>query len=142
MDTESMLREIINYINNDRLNYALLINGQWGTGKTFFIKNKLFPLLLSDIPSEKYIRTLKSIFFSKKNKEEKLSKKPIYISLYGIESVDDISIQMEARVNHEAKEPTILQRGYFSESPGAFRTACDDCSRHNQSAYCADLQHG
>lgn len=35
MDTESMLREIINYINNDRLNYALLINGQWGLEKLF-----------------------------------------------------------------------------------------------------------
>ena len=82
MDTESMLREIINYINNDRLNYALLINGQWGTGKTFFIKNKLFPLLLSDIPSEKCIQPLKSIFFSKKIKKKNYQKNQfIFLSM-------------------------------------------------------------
>ena len=118
MDTESMLREIINYINNDRLNYALLINGQWGTGKTFFIKNKLFPLLLSDIPSEKCIQPLKSIFFSKKNKEEKLSKKPIYISLYGIESVDDISIQIYLQLSGKLSKLLSLGTGLIK----AFKT--------------------
>ena len=113
-----MLREIINYINNDRLNYALLINGQWGTGKTFFIKNKLFPLLLSDIPSEKCFQTLKSIFFSKKNKEEKLSKKPIYISLYGIESVDDISIQIYLQLSGKLSKLLSLGTGLIK----AFKT--------------------
>lgn len=118
MDTESMLKEIINYINNDRLNYALLINGQWGTGKTFFIKNKLFPLLLSDIPSEKFIQTLKSVFFTKKNKEEKLSKKPIYISLYGIESVDDISIQIYLQLSGKLSKLFSLGTGLIK----AFKT--------------------
>ena len=118
MDTESMLREIINYINNDRLNYALLINGQWGTGKTFFIKNKLFSLLLSDIKNKKCIQSLKSVFFNKKNKEEKLSKKPIYISLYGIESVDDISIQIYLQLSGKLSKLLSLGTGLIK----AFKT--------------------
>lgn len=99
MNTDSMLKEIINYINNDRLNYALLINGQWGTGKTFFIKNKLFPLLLTDIPKAYFIKNIKNklqkkIFKNNKKEIKQIPKKPIYISLYGVESVDDISTQI------------------------------------------------
>ena len=60
-------KEIINildeYVSNPKKNYAVLIDGEWGCGKTYFIKNE-------------YI----------KNDKNKL-----YISLYGIKSKEEIT---------------------------------------------------
>jgi len=61
------IREIIlDYIEDDRKNQAILLNGEWGCGKTFFIKEKL--ILKIDV--EKY-----QIF---------------QISLYGVSSIEKI----------------------------------------------------
>ena len=43
MDSEKLLKEINEYVNNDRINYAILIDGEWGTGKTYFIQEQLIP---------------------------------------------------------------------------------------------------
>ena len=32
---------IIDYLKNDKSNQAILIDGEWGSGKTFFIKENL-----------------------------------------------------------------------------------------------------
>jgi hypothetical protein len=62
---------IFRYINNKNSNYSLLINGEWGSGKTYCINNVV-------------IKTLK--------KEKELSNyKILYLSLYGVKSIDDIS---------------------------------------------------
>ena len=76
-----LIKELKKYILNDRVNYAVLINGEWGSGKTHFIKEELIPSLNNDIvknndtPSNKF-------------------KKPIYVSLYGVDSLDSISTQI------------------------------------------------
>lgn len=58
------LREIIkNYIDNKNADYAILINGDWGCGKTFYVKHN---------------------FISKYNNN-------LYVSLYGISSIDKLS---------------------------------------------------
>lgn len=57
---------ILEYIKDDRKNQAILLNGEWGCGKTFFIKEKLIP----KIDKEKY-----QIF---------------EISLYGISSIENV----------------------------------------------------
>jgi Cdc6-like AAA superfamily ATPase len=54
------------YLNKEKTNYALLINGKWGSGKTFLWKNVL----------------------EKKAIEKKFE--PIYISLNGINDVGEI----------------------------------------------------
>ena len=54
------------FINSRKYHYALMINGKWGSGKTFFVQNVL----------EKHL------------KEEKRDVN--YVSLYGIKSVDEI----------------------------------------------------
>ena len=68
----SMNEQIINfikrYIENDKNQSAIMISGAWGTGKSFFIKNKLIPAL---------------------EKDKKI--KVINISLYGIESISELS---------------------------------------------------
>ena len=63
--------ELNNYLYNTNMKYAVLLNGSWGSGKTYFIK--------------KYIKNLEEKFCENKN-----NKKPIYISLYGINSVTEI----------------------------------------------------
>ena len=32
---------IDDYINNKQINYAILIKGEWGSGKTFFVKKNV-----------------------------------------------------------------------------------------------------
>ncbi len=62
-----ILSAIDNFINNRMYNYAVLINGSWGSGKTFFVQNVLMPHL-----------------------KESGKKDVNYISLYGIRSSDEI----------------------------------------------------
>jgi hypothetical protein len=54
--------------------YALLINGTRGIGKTFFIKNKIIP----------------KIGNIKVYHDQRKSYKPVYISLYGLNSIDEV----------------------------------------------------
>ncbi len=63
MNDDSILREIKNYMNNP-LKYAILLEGNWGTGKTYFIQNKLKELNV------------------------------IYLSLYGVNSISNLAIQL------------------------------------------------
>lgn len=58
------------YINTQNSQYAIMINGAWGSGKTFFWKEKLLPFATG----------------------KKL--KPIYISLNGIGKIESLEYQM------------------------------------------------
>ena len=58
---------ILTYLETDRINYALMINGAWGSGKTHYLKESL-----------------------KATIEDKTKKKLLYISLNGISSIEDI----------------------------------------------------
>lgn len=53
------------YINECYSDYAVMLNGSWGSGKTYFVKNELIPVL----------EEMKAV---------------IYISLFGIKCVDDL----------------------------------------------------
>lgn len=61
------LDSIISYINNSLASYAILLDGEWGSGKTYFLKKELFPV------------------FEKKGQEY------IYVSLYGLSSMDELT---------------------------------------------------
>lgn len=72
MIEKQIIDETIRYLSDESYNYAILIDGEWGCGKTYFVKNSL---------QEKI------------NEHEKLSKNPRkvkYISLYGSKSIQDI----------------------------------------------------
>ena len=66
LSTNEIEKIILDYIEDDRKNQAILLNGEWGCGKTFFIKEMLIP----QIDKEKY-----QIF---------------QISLYGVSSIEII----------------------------------------------------
>lgn len=71
LSDDEIIELVEKYINEDIYNYAILIDGEWGSGKTYFTKNILI-----------------------KNIEEKIKKKVIYLSLYGIKSISDISNEL------------------------------------------------
>ncbi|ELU5587021.1 hypothetical protein SCB17_001425 [Clostridium perfringens] len=60
------------YIRDDTYNYAVMINGDWGSGKTFFVKN----------------------YICNHNNKEKF----LYLSLYGIKNLDEISKDIYAQI--------------------------------------------
>ena len=68
---EGLSSEIDRYICDDTFPYAIMINGSWGCGKTFFIK--------------KYIN----------ESSITKNKKFIYISLYGLSSISDLNRQIK-----------------------------------------------
>lgn len=75
---ENLIKRIIQYLELET-NYAIIINGNYGIGKTHYIKNELFPLV-----KEKSIPNCE--------KQEKYI--PIHISLFGVKSIDDIQNQI------------------------------------------------
>lgn len=80
---EYLEKAINDYLEIKETTYALLIDGSWGAGKTFFVKNKL----MRNIEVKKY-DPLHDIRISKKN--ESIIYKPIYVSLFGLDSISDL----------------------------------------------------
>lgn len=80
---EHLEKAVNDYLEIKETTYALLIDGGWGAGKTFFVKNKL----MRKIEVKKY-DSLHDIRISKNN--ESIVYKPIYVSLFGLESISDL----------------------------------------------------
>lgn len=65
---------IIDYL-NQKTNYAIIISGRYGIGKTFYLENTLFP----------EIKTIKMV-----DGEEEQKYKTLRISLFGISSIEEL----------------------------------------------------
>lgn len=64
--TEQQIKdEIIRYLTDQSYNYAVLIDGEWGSGKTYFVNHTLSPLI------------------SEREERMGTGRKVKYISLYG-----------------------------------------------------------
>lgn len=70
LSDEELLSEIKYYVGNKFYNYAVMIDGAWGSGKTHFVKQVLLPEL------------------------RKETKPSIYISLYGVRNIGELSKQI------------------------------------------------
>lgn len=68
LSNDDIINLVSEYLKESYYNYAIMIDGSWGSGKTYFIKNILIPKLKEDIKQHS-----------------------IYISLYGIRKTEDIS---------------------------------------------------
>lgn len=77
---EELIECICDYVRKPYTDYAVMINGEWGSGKTYFWNNKL-----------RY--RLESIKVNGKNY------KTIYMSLYGINSLEEISKKIFIETN-------------------------------------------
>ena len=64
---ESIKNAIDVYIQEEKSDYAIMLNGPWGCGKTYFVKNEL----IDDL-------------------QDKFNRDVVYISLFGINNLDDL----------------------------------------------------
>ena len=72
MNDEQVLKAIDNYITSRLYHYAIMINGKWGCGKTYFITQTLIPHLENDNVLQKKLTVN-------------------YVSLYGVKEPSEIS---------------------------------------------------
>ena len=69
---EDLVESILDYIRSDYTDYAIMINGEWGSGKTYFWNNRIRKKIESmHLNGKKYTT--------------------IYMSLYGISNLEEIS---------------------------------------------------
>ncbi len=69
---EDLVESILDYIRADYTDYAIMINGEWGSGKTYFWNHKIKPKIESMQVNGKRLTA-------------------IYMSLYGISNLEEIS---------------------------------------------------
>ena len=53
MKEELIIKQILEYVGEERLKQAVLIDGDWGSGKTFFVKEVLLDQLKTRFPDRK-----------------------------------------------------------------------------------------
>lgn len=89
---------LIDYITDERYTQAILIDGKWGCGKTFFIKNKVLPKLnqlnISHPPFYYYAlkgHLIKRSTFPPQTSYNSFSQQTYYISLYGAKNLNEIT---------------------------------------------------
>lgn len=86
-----LVDSILNYVRKENTNYAILLNGKWGSGKTYFwetvIKHEIENLVIG---------------------EEK--QKTIYVSLYGLSSLEEINkrIVLESLITKNEKAEKLM----------------------------------
>ncbi|MCI8484499.1 MAG: hypothetical protein HFH41_09180 [Lachnospiraceae bacterium] len=86
MTDNQITEETLRYLSDTSYNYAILIDGEWGCGKTFFIQKIL----------------KRQIEEKEKNSEQ--PRKVKYISLYGCKTVQDIQENIIWGFEEEARE--------------------------------------
>ncbi|MBS6678820.1 MAG: hypothetical protein KH330_13955 [Clostridiales bacterium] len=96
-----IVNEIINYVDETLYNYAVMIDGEWGCGKTYFIQERLC----------KELETHENNHWQSDRDYKK--RKVIYISLYGIKSLDEVTKQlfMESLIEKSGKAKSVLKKG-------------------------------
>ncbi len=77
---EELIESICDYVRKPYTDYAVMLNGEWGSGKTYFWNNKLRSRLESIQTNGKNYKT-------------------IYMSLYGINSLEEISKKIFIETN-------------------------------------------
>ncbi len=89
-DSKFLLESVLEYVKNERANYGLMINGEWGSGKTYFWDNVLSP------------------------KIESINGKPlktVYVSLYGVSTTEEIS----KRICYEVYASALKKKGHLKK---------------------------
>lgn len=76
MTKQEIIKTLTDYVNNDKAKYAVLLDGTWGSGKTY-----LYETILRD--------TLAKLEYGKNE-----GKGNVYISLYGISTVEQLSKEL------------------------------------------------
>ncbi len=101
LDDNAIVAAIKKYVDEYLYDYAVMIDGTWGCGKTYFVLKKLIVELKEH--EEKKVKSIKG--YKKHN--------VIYISLYGVKSIEDISkkLYIEAYFGKTEKLGNVLKKG-------------------------------
>ncbi len=105
---DELVESVMDYIRKPYTDHAIMINGEWGSGKTYFWNNKIRSKIEStEINGKRY--------------------KTIYMSLYGISNLDDISkkifIEMNPSLNKSIKK--VIDTHNISSIPEYVKTGID-----------------
>lgn len=101
---EEKIKEVIdNYLIAQNTDYAIMINGKWGCGKTYFVRNVLFD----------YIN---------KNDSYGTKYECVYVSLYGLNNVGDIGERIFFAINKSYK-----WIGFVSKRVASFASVIPFC---------------
>ena len=52
MRDDDVIKKVLAYVEDERYRQAVLIDGEWGAGKTFFVKEKLLMRMKEELPEE------------------------------------------------------------------------------------------
>lgn len=98
---DEIVGALINYVDENIYNYAVMIDGEWGCGKTYFIKERLCSEL------EKHEKD------KAKNQNGYKSRGIIYLSLYGVKSLEEVTKQilMESYITKTGRAKGVLKKG-------------------------------
>jgi len=118
MKTNEIVDAVINYVRDDNAKYAVLIDGAWGSGKTYLYENYL-------------VDAVNSIEGGKMER-----KYNVYISLYGISTIDSLAKQLltnyliyvKCQGNQIAKKWLKPLAGIISVASNAFSFSHDSAS--------------
>lgn len=86
MTKDQIVEETLRYLLDKSYNYAILIDGEWGCGKTFFVQKILMPEI------------------EKQEIKSAESRKVKYVSLYGCKNIQDIQENIMLEFVDEVKE--------------------------------------
>ena len=105
---DELVESVLDYIRKPYTDHAIMINGEWGSGKTYFWNNKVKSKIESTEINGKHYKT-------------------IYMSLYGISNLDDISkkifIEMNPNLNRSIKK--VIDARNVSSIPEYVKTGID-----------------
>lgn len=117
MKTNELDQIIKDYLTAIDTDYAIMINGEWGSGKSYYIKHGFDSLV-------------KSILVPTKENEEQGRRwlvrkkacyyKPAYISLYGVSSVEDFEVRVFYGINSWANNGFIRVGGLLGAKIGEY----------------------
>lgn len=82
MTRDAIKDRILAYIRTDKTNYAMMISGEWGAGKTHLLQNEIMPAI-ADVPLP--------------NSDSKY--RPVYVSLSGLSTTERLTDLMFASIN-------------------------------------------
>ena len=98
LSDEEIINSIVRYLDDKIYNYAVMIDGAWGTGKSYFVTKKLLDQLIKEEQkrSEESDKDTRKKWFEKFGKDtgKKSKYKPrkfVYVSLFGIKDTEEIS---------------------------------------------------
>lgn len=117
MNTSDIDEIIKDYLNAKKTDYAIMISGEWGSGKSHYLTHE-FKLLVEGVVAPKEDDLDKKKGLISRGKEIHYS--PAFISLYGVSSVEDFEVRVFSGVNSWTNKGFFRVAGLVGSKVGDF----------------------